>query len=130
MGYQAVEGLLKGLEVNLPDGHVFHDKDGHVRDNVRVRWWDRTADTYRKASLMETEVERESLPDTRVPTSALIGYDSVKPVFFGHYWFKGTPMPLARNVACVDYSAGRGGPLVAYRWGGEPDLSASRFIST
>jgi hypothetical protein len=39
-------------------------------------------------------------------------------VCFGHYWFKGTPRPLGRgaNAVCLDYSCGRGGPLVAWRW--------------
>ena len=40
MEYRTVEGLLKGLEVALPPGHEFHDKDGYGRRDVRVRWWD------------------------------------------------------------------------------------------
>jgi hypothetical protein len=36
---------------------------------------------------------------------------------------------LHDQVACVDYSAGKGGPLVAYRFNGEPVLSASSFVS-
>ncbi len=32
-------------------------------------------------------------------------------------------------VACVDYSAGIGGPLVAYRWmPGDAGLEAGRFV--
>jgi hypothetical protein len=33
-------------------------------------------------------------------------------------------------VACVDYSAGKGGPLVAYRWNGESELQNSGFIAS
>lgn len=40
---------------------------------------------------------------------------------------KGTPTLLAPRVACVDYSAGRGEPLVAYRWDGEQDLDPKHF---
>ena len=94
------------------------------------KWWDTKADTYRKAAIIEPEAAREALPDTPIPKWALIGYDDPKPVFFGHYWFSGVPEPLAPNVACVDYSVGKGGPLVAYGWEGESELSASGFVST
>jgi hypothetical protein len=50
MEFRSIETITKGLEIALPPGNTFHDKDGHRRDNVRVRWWDRTADTYRKVS--------------------------------------------------------------------------------
>ena len=40
-------------------------------------------------------------------------------VCFGHHWFRGTPSPApssAHNTYCLDYSAGRGGDLVAWRY--------------
>ena len=40
----------------------------------------------------------------------------------------GTPTVLADKVACVDYSAGNGGSLVAYRWDGETALDNAKFI--
>jgi calcineurin-like phosphoesterase family protein len=128
MEYRTIEGLTKGLEIDLAPGHELHDKDGHARREVRVRWWDTTANTYRKAAILESTAPGD-LPDTPIPQWALIGYDSLKPVFFGHYWFTGVPTPLSPYVACVDYSAGKGGPLVAYRWEGEPELSARGFVS-
>jgi hypothetical protein len=129
MEFRAIETLTKGVEIDLPGGRHFHDKDGHARQNVRVRWWDVSADTYRKAAMVDT-LARAKLPDTPIPKSALPGYDGAKPVFFGHYWRDGIPQPLLPSVACVDYSAGKGGPLVAYRWEGEPELSADHFVST
>jgi len=35
------------------------------------------------------------------------------PVIFGHYWLpkEWPPAPILPNVTCVDYSAGKGGPL-------------------
>jgi len=128
MEHRAVETLIKGIEIDLPPGHEFRDKGGHRRDNVRTRWWDATADTYRKAAILALE-QREALPDTPIPKSAMLGYDGDKPVFFGHYWWTGIPGPLASDVACVDYSAGLGGPLVAYRWEGEAELEARGFVS-
>ena len=124
----AVETLLKGIEVPLPPGHQFKDKNGDVRHNARVRWWDMAATTFRNAPLLSPEI-RAQLPDEPLPSWARIGYAGDKPVFFGHYWMHGEPRPLAPRVACVDYSAGSGGPLVAYRWDGERELAAANFIS-
>ena len=57
-------------------------------------------------------------------------YDQRKPVFFGHYWMQGAPVWQAEQMACVDYSAGKGGPLVAYRWSGEERLSSKNFVTS
>ena len=50
------------------------------------------------------------------------------PVFIGHYWMSGKPELQSPKVACVDYSAAKDGPLVAYRWDGEQELDESRFF--
>ncbi|MDO8905963.1 metallophosphoesterase [Hydrogenophaga sp.] len=124
--FRAVEGLTKGIEVALPDGHMFLDKDGHERRNVRIRWWDEGGSSFRELALMP-EQERMALPDLRVPEEARPVYDQRKPVFIGHYWLSGAPALQSERIACVDYSAGKGGPLVAYRWDGEPTLDANHF---
>ena len=126
MEFRTVEGLTKGLEVDLPEGHIFHDKDGHVRHNVRIRWWDQSATTYRDLALMPEHL-RSELPDIAIPAGIQPEYDRQKPVFFGHYWMTGTPKLLSSKAACVDYSAAKDGPLVAYRWDGESELQALNF---
>jgi hypothetical protein len=124
--FRAIEALTKGLEVNLPDGHMFHDKDGHVRHNVRIRWWDSHATTYRALALMDDAL-RQNLPETAIADDVRCPYDDAKPVLFGHYWMKGVPQVQSPLFACVDYSAARDGPLVAYRWDGEPTLNDKCF---
>lgn len=124
--FKAVEAVLKGIEVPLPAPHVFHDKDGHERSRVRVRWWDNAATDYRRAAMLPT-VECAALPETRIPAHALVGHDAGKPVFVGHYWMTGTPALLSNKVACLDYSIAKGGKLVAYRWDGEPTLDESKL---
>ena len=128
--FHAVETLLKGIEVPLPLGLSFQDKDGHVRHNVRVRWWLPDVHSYRDLGLMPSEAARAALPDTPVPTSAIPAFAPTKPLFFGHYWMNGTPAPVHPMAACVDYSAGKGGPLVAYRWEGEDILDTARFVNS
>ncbi|MGF6872178.1 metallophosphoesterase [Paraburkholderia sp. MM5477-R1] len=125
--YHLVETLLKGIEVELPPGCSFKDKSGHTRREARTRWWNEAAKTYRLAALVSPESEPQ-LPDTDIPEDARIGYAGDKPVFVGHYWMTGEPEILSSTVACVDYSAGKGGPLVAYRWSGEQELTSSQFV--
>jgi hypothetical protein len=36
--------------------------------------------------------------------------------------------PLLPNLACLDYSAANGGPMVAYRWDGEAVLDPQKFL--
>jgi predicted MPP superfamily phosphohydrolase len=127
--YQAVETLLKGKEIPLANGQVFHDKDGNARHEIRIAWWDDTATTYRDV-FMGPESARKHIPDDPVVGDHLIDYQhDMPPVFLGHYWLEGKPQILATNIACVDYSVAKpGGKLVAYRWEGEQQLSADNFI--
>jgi hypothetical protein len=128
MEFRTVEGLTKGLEAELPAGHSFHDKDGHVRHNVRIRWWEAQANTYRELALMP-DAMREQLPAIPLAKDIRCAYDNTKPVFFGHYWMTGKPTMQTPSAACVDYSAAKDGPLVAYRWDGELTLDNANFKS-
>lgn len=127
--FHTVEALTKGPEIDLPDGAWFHDKDGHRRTRIRTRWWDRDATTFRTAAMLSGDWSGR-LPDTPLPSGTCPGYDGSKPVFVGHYWQTGEPCLFSSTVACVDYSAGKGGPLVAYRWDGEPTLDARKFTTS
>ena len=40
------------------------------------------------------------------------------------------PRRCSPQTACVDYSAGAGGPLVAYRWSGETELDDANFVTS
>lgn len=126
--FKAVEALTKGVEIPLPEGLSFQDKDGIERRRVRVRWWDTDAETYRQAALLSNEL-RDRLPDIAIPPHARFAVPTDKPVFFGHYWLTGEPDVLSDASACVDYSAGKDGPLVAYRWDGERCLTGKNFVS-
>ncbi len=91
-----------------------------------MRWWDDDAATYRAAAMLSDE-ERAAVPETPIPAHARL--DRVQtPLFFGHYWLVGDISLQSPLCACVDYSAGKGGPLVAYRFDGEAVLSADKFV--
>jgi hypothetical protein len=125
--YDAIETLLKGAELELPSGHTFIDKDGHVRSAIRTRWWDAGVSTYREAYIGPSGVE---MPDLPIPMAQRIP-EPDRPTFIGHYWLNpnGAMAPLSGKVACVDYSVAKGGPLVAYRFDGEQELSADKFVA-
>ena len=127
--YTAIETLLKGKEISLKPGASFKDKDGNVRHNIRVRWWDRRVTTYKDA-FMGPESARTHIPDDEIESDHLVEYShEAPPVFLGHYWMEGEPVPLAPNIACLDFSVAKpGGKLVAYRWDGEQTLSRDKFI--
>ena len=68
------------------------------------------------------------MPDHPLPSDfAGVPVDGA-PVFIGHYWMSGAPQLQSPKVACVDYSAAKDGPLVAYRWDGEQVLDGRRFV--
>jgi len=160
--YEALETVCKGPEVELPAGISFKDKEGKVRTEVRVRWWQEDLSTYRKACHMDmaTDAVREAsrshasdspmpgegrepelpgqtkntppadmemIPDVPMPAEWTAHKYSGPPVIFGHYWFHKTPNICSARFACVDYSVANGGPLVAYRWDGEEELTNEKL---
>jgi hypothetical protein len=124
--HAAVEILLKGPEQHLPEGINFRDKDGHQREEVRLRWWDRGATTFRRAAL-GLEGRESELPDSVLPRD--FRYQGSTPLFFGHYWLNGSPGITASNAACLDFSVAKEGYLTAYRWSGETQLSKENLVS-
>ena len=127
--YAAMEGLTKGLEIRLPKGHWFVDPSGVQRKMVRTKWWSEGARCYRDVAIVphgqEHMVPAHPLPD-EFSTADTTG----APIFVGHYWFKGLPVVQSSKVACLDWSAAGDGPVVAYRWDGEAELSNAKFVTS
>ncbi len=131
MEFNAVETLLKGKEIPLPEGISFPDNYGAQRHHMRIKWWDRSAQSY-KALFLGPPAALTHIPDDPVGLDHGLAYDPEDPpLFVGHYWLRGVPTRLAPNVACLDYSiaAGAGGQLVAYRWDGEQALDNGKFVA-
>jgi hypothetical protein len=125
--YEALEVVCKGAEVPLPEGVSFQDKEGKVRHEVRVRWWLPDVAKFRDAAIVSPGNEA-MIPDVPLPAEWK-GHRYVgPPVLFGHYWFTGTPEVISAQFACLDYSVAKGGPLVAYRWDGEAELSSEKMV--
>ena len=117
--YEPMEVLLKGFEIELPNGFSFTDKGGTVRTKSRIQWWNTDATNYRSAVIPEEGLE--NLPEIELPDHLKIA-PSNKLTFFGHYWMSGTPYLLSPKVACLDFSIAKDGVLAAYSWRGEDEL--------
>lgn len=128
--FEAVEVILKGKEVRLPEGKTFRDKDGHERTATRVKWYESPAGhTYRTYAMASEPIESDDRLPEEVHRAAVPYPADAVPVFVGHYWLSAErPVLLRRNVACVDWSVAKGGFLCAYRWDGEQELDAAKFV--
>jgi len=125
--WAAIEYVTKGYEVSLPGGDTFLDHNDVPRKEIRVRWWDESATSYRNAALVP-EGERNRIPDMPLPEEVKLGATSNVPTFVGHYWLTGTPGIQNATTAVLDYGAAIKGPLVAYRWEGERVLRNDNLV--
>jgi hypothetical protein len=126
--FEAIEDTLKGKEINLPNGLMQPDKEGRLRNELRIRWWeDSTQHTYRSIAFPHNP----DLPDEPVDISSLKSTkhytENDKKVFFGHYWYTGEPAGIRDNIYCLDYSVAKGGKLVAGRLGWEDNVENVYF---
>lgn len=127
--YKAIEVLLKGPEHQLPEQVSFYDKSGIQRKSARISWWtDPDVPTSQRLEYPKGYLNDEQIRYLDKGRIAREFNAPAKPVFIGHYWMTGEPVPMSDKVCCVDYSAGTNGDLVAYRWSGESILTARNFV--
>ncbi len=131
--WSAIEHLLKGPEIDLTIPYL--DKSGDLRSAARMNWWSSGADSLRELAYIPpgtTTVDGRPYPplgDEPVHRPVAAYTDKI-PLFYGHYWMPKdeTPSRTSEATVCVDYSAAKGGPLVAYRWSDGLDLTDDRFV--
>jgi hypothetical protein len=137
--YRAVEILLKGPEISLTKygANPYLDKDGHRRTEARIRWWDPKAATLRDLAEVRGVRTEAKGPYPELPARNIdpedgptFVYTDDVPMFYGHYWrrWENHHEDCTAYTACVDFSAVAGGPLVAYRWSGEPTISWENYV--
>jgi hypothetical protein len=128
--YRIIDTLLKGKEVELPEGYSFRDKDNRLRNSIRFKWWEKLEGKTYKSAVVQG---RHDVPDLRIPEQyyplSTAYAANEKPVFFGHYWLTGNPQAQKHNVCCLDYSIGKCKKLTAYRFDGEKQIDNRKFVS-
>ncbi len=97
-------------------------KDGLHFDTLRIASWREGKRALRELALVPKGNEH-LLDELEWPAEIKLTPVRGSPVFVGHHWFSGHPVIESEKLACLDWSAAKGGPLVAYRWDGEQVLS-------
>lgn len=128
---RALDVVLSGIDIDLPEESPHIAADGDIIRDIRIKWWMKTngQPTYKALAVKDWDLVNVQIPE-KVLEQHDIGYHySEPPVFFGHYWQKGSPELQKNNVCCVDYSVAKGERLVAYCWDGELLLNNNKFVS-
>ena len=130
--WEAVEAVLKGIEVPMPDGQFFIDHAGREHKQFRARWWEAPDDGILCSELVFPASDQVGPIPAHPASKAMISpYPAdERPVFFGHYFkpANSPARPERHNVACLDHSAATTGPLVAYRWKGEARIKPEHYF--
>lgn len=118
--HKCLENILKGPEQEL-HRKSFKDKDGNVRNMVRVAWWSKET-LIAGASEIRDQLSVKDITHPFYPSDE-------KLVFFGHYWlpYQQGAYITAPNAQCLDFSVAKGGLLVAYRFDGEKEIDPEKF---
>jgi hypothetical protein len=129
--WMALDRLLRGTYLRLPNDEVMLSMDGFQRHVYRTKFWSINP-LYPSDVVFQPDPLPEHLaniPLTHVDKERLLEYgEEQTPLFIGHYWLEGIPDPVVHNIACLDYSAVKGGRLVAYRMDDELRLDKEKFI--
>ncbi|WXL24418.1 metallophosphoesterase [Ectopseudomonas mendocina] len=127
----ALDRLLRGTNMRLPDGMTLTSYDGFTRSSFRTKFWEENPQTYGDIVFQPDALPElaAQMPLSESQKTELLKYPADEPLLFvGHYWRSGKPTPIRSNLACLDYSAVLNGKLVAYRLDQETRLDADKFV--
>lgn len=129
---KAIEILCKGPEIDLPEGLVLRDAQGHDRKRARAKWW--SDSTVGKNAIADSESlvhlgksSDDAAQAIRASHARVEKCGKDELVFFGHYWMQGEPRIETANHACLDFSIAKRGCLCAYSFDGEKRLDNSKM---
>lgn len=120
--------LTCGVEWDLPGGATIKDKEGHKHGEARLAVWRHWAERLPEIAIVPKGNEH-LVPDMPIPLEHRIGPVTGTPILIGHHWFDGEIKLETPKLACLDWSAARNGPLVAYRWSGEQELHHGHLVA-
>lgn len=130
LAFKVCNRLLRGIQFSL-DNHSLVCLDGSIRRSFRALFWANEPQTYQDVIFqpdpLPYEVALTAL--SKKQKTLCSSYQLSDPLLFiGHYWRSGIPEPIQANIACLDYSAVKGGKLVAYRLADESVLDPTHFV--
>lgn len=128
---KALDRLLRGTDMPLPEGLTLTSAEGFTRSFFRTKFWEENPKTYGDIVFQPDGLPEKAarLPLSPSQKSQLYLYGPDEPLLFvGHYWRSGEPAPIRDNLACLDYSAVKYGRLVAYRYDQETRIDPAKFV--
>ncbi len=129
--WTVTDRLLRGTHLQLPNNEVMQTAEGFNRHVYRTKFWEqhpqRHQDVVFQPDPLPEHIARQLLSEDDQRKLLHYGAEQL-PLFIGHYWREGQPLPITDNIVCLDYSAVKSGKLVAYRMDRESRLDAAKFI--
>lgn len=124
--YDAIENVLKGPVLVLPNDITFTDSMGHERDEGRIFWWSSPeAPMSESVGLLGKEMDDDIA--AAINESGKLRLDfmkSAKPTFVGHYYLEGPARHLSAEVTGLDYR----NQVTGYRWHGGDNNATNEFV--
>ena len=129
--HRGIDRLLRGTDLPLPHGVTLTTEEGFTRSFFRTKFWEEAPRTYGDVVFQPDPLPASTAnqPLSKAEQKKLFIYGPNEPMLFvGHYWRQGEPHLIRDNLACLDYSAVRGGKLVAYRLDDELTLDPKKLV--
>ena len=123
----AVETLLAGPTVSLPEGMSTLGRGGTSTRVARARWWGGVPATWAEAVAHPDRLAGEAAAPPHANAVAVAVAPSPIPTLFGSLGLDGGPCVLGPLHACLDVAGGD--RLRAYRWDGERALAEVKVSS-
>ncbi|MFN8021090.1 MAG: hypothetical protein U0Q03_06120 [Acidimicrobiales bacterium] len=130
----AIDTLVHGPEVVLPERFHRVGADGVVRRTARYRWWGDGPMTLRARALVPAgSFDRSGrahadLDDTPILDPMPVLFTDGAPVVVGRHWYPGAPVLRTPAVLSLDHTAQHPRQTTVYRWSGESELDPSRLV--
>lgn len=128
---KAVQNILSGLRVSLPEKPQMRDRFGIIRKKGRIKWWsdpeNKTFSEYLLSPMYPSPDNLFPLPEEVKNVEPYPIND--KPVFFGHYCLPPEIPKINGSTVCLDGCVTCDKKLWAYQWQGEKTPVSKHLIS-
>ena len=127
---KAVNRILSGIKINIPDDLKLIDRFGVERTKGRLKWWmDLRKKPYANCFLSPMKPDIFNCGPSLDDLSEIEPYgDTEKPVFTGHYCLPPYVPKISGKVACLDGCVTCDKILWGYRHHGTQQMDASQLV--
>lgn len=128
---QAIDIILRGITVPIPNGLNYLDRFGVQRKKARIRWWEGAKNKINGSNFFPKS--NQLLAESIAIHSQKNGQEYLqneKPIFFGHYCLPVDEPKVINNVVCIDGCVTCDQVLWAYRFTGGEEISDMNLVQT